>query len=185
MPPHDADRNLLFGITALQNDFITRDALIAAMNAWAIAKHRPIGEILVEAKALDPVDREALEAMIARRLAKHDNNPAASLAAISSAGSVAEALRREIADPDILASINQIPSDSQHDPYATKAPDPNEPLPPGIRYRKVREHAAGNLGVVYVARDEELNRDVALKEIKERNADHPHNQAKFLLEAEV
>ena len=44
---------------------------------------------------------------------------------------------------------------------------------------------ARNLGVVYVARDEELNREVALKEIKERNADHPHSQAKFLLEAEV
>ena len=29
-----ADRNLLFGILALQMDFITRDALIAAMNAW-------------------------------------------------------------------------------------------------------------------------------------------------------
>jgi serine/threonine protein kinase/formylglycine-generating enzyme required for sulfatase activity len=151
------------------------------MGAWALAKHRPIGEILVEARALDPGDREALEAMIARRLAKHNNDPAASLAAISSAGSVAEALRRSIADPDLLASIAQIPSD----PYATRAPDPNQSLPPGARYRKVREHAAGNLGVVYVARDEELNRDVALKEIKERNADHPHNQAKFLLEAEV
>jgi serine/threonine protein kinase len=39
--------------------------------------------------------------------------------------------------------------------------------------------------VVYVARDEELNREVALKEIRERNADHLQYQAKFLLEAEV
>ncbi len=86
---HDADRNLLFGINALQNDFITRDALIAAMNAWALEKHRPIGEILVERGDLDPADREALEAMVARRLAKHGDDPAASLAALSSAGSVA------------------------------------------------------------------------------------------------
>src|SRR5262249_35564205 len=31
-----ADRNLLFGILALQMDFIRRDALIAAMNAWVV-----------------------------------------------------------------------------------------------------------------------------------------------------
>src|SRR5947209_19820724 len=68
MHGNDADRNLLFGINALQNDFITRDALIAAMNAWVLAKHRPIGEILVEQGALAPPDRDALEAMIARRI---------------------------------------------------------------------------------------------------------------------
>jgi hypothetical protein len=28
------DRNLLFGIVALQNDFVTRDQLIEAMNFW-------------------------------------------------------------------------------------------------------------------------------------------------------
>jgi hypothetical protein len=44
MPRQDADRNLLFGILALQMDLITRDALIAAMGAWALAKHRPLGE---------------------------------------------------------------------------------------------------------------------------------------------
>ena len=31
-----ADRNLLLGIIALQMDFITRDALIAAMSAWVL-----------------------------------------------------------------------------------------------------------------------------------------------------
>jgi serine/threonine protein kinase len=60
-----------------------------------------------------------------------------------------------------------------------------EPRSAGVRFRKLREYASGNLGVVYVARDEELNREVALKEIKEKTADHLHSQAKFLLEAEV
>jgi hypothetical protein len=41
MPP-TADRNLLLGILALQTDFITRDALIAATNAWALERHRPL-----------------------------------------------------------------------------------------------------------------------------------------------
>ena len=36
-----ADRNLLFGILALQMDFVTRDQLVAAMNAWVLDQALP------------------------------------------------------------------------------------------------------------------------------------------------
>jgi serine/threonine protein kinase/tetratricopeptide (TPR) repeat protein len=181
MPRTDADRNLLFGINALQNDFITRDALIAAMAAWALAKHRSIGEILVEQNALNPADRDALEAMIARRLAKYDNDPARSLAALSGAEVIAADLQRAIADPEIHASIAHVTSD----PHATRAPETVDYIPPHVRYRKVRDHAKGGLGIVYVALDGELKREVALKEIKPEYADNLASQARFLLEAEI
>jgi hypothetical protein len=42
------DRNLLFGILALQMDFSDRDALITAMHAWMLAKHQSLGDILVQ-----------------------------------------------------------------------------------------------------------------------------------------
>ena len=42
-----SDRNLLFGILALQMDLITRDQLVAAMNAWVLDKHKSLGAILV------------------------------------------------------------------------------------------------------------------------------------------
>src|SRR5207302_1883684 len=41
-----ADRNLLFGVLALQMDFVTRDALVAAMNAWGLDTAMPLGHIL-------------------------------------------------------------------------------------------------------------------------------------------
>ena len=47
-----SDRNLLFGILALQLDFITRDALIKGMNAWVLEKSKSIGSILQEQGAL-------------------------------------------------------------------------------------------------------------------------------------
>ena len=52
MPPVDASRNLLFGLLALQNNFIDRDALLDAFNRWVHDKVHPLGEILVERGAL-------------------------------------------------------------------------------------------------------------------------------------
>src|SRR5947209_6390450 len=42
----DTDRHLLFGILAVQMDFIGRDALIAGMHAWVLDKARPLGHSL-------------------------------------------------------------------------------------------------------------------------------------------
>jgi hypothetical protein len=44
-----------------------------------------------------------------------------------------------------------------------------------LRYRRLGLHAKGGLGEVSVALDEELCREVALKEIQARFADHPDN----------
>jgi hypothetical protein len=43
-----AARNLIFGILALQMDFMNRDALVRAMNAWVLDKAKPLAQILVE-----------------------------------------------------------------------------------------------------------------------------------------
>ena len=52
MPAASADCNLLFGILALQLDFITRDQLIAAMNAWVLDKSKALGDVLRDQDAL-------------------------------------------------------------------------------------------------------------------------------------
>src|SRR5262249_34964881 len=55
----------------------------------------------------------------------------------------------------------------------------------GPRFQVLRQHARGGLGVVFVAHDGELNREVALKEMRPRHAGRPESRARFLLEAEV
>src|SRR5262249_35444148 len=55
----------------------------------------------------------------------------------------------------------------------------------GGRFRVLRFHDRGNLGEVFVARDEELKREVALKQIKGEHADDAQRGARFLVEAEI
>src|SRR6266436_1618691 len=95
-----ADCNLLFGILAVQMDFIGRDALIAAMNAWVLDKARPLGQILEEQGALSPDTRALLDALVGKHLALHGGDPVRSLAALSSVPSALDDLGR-IADPDV------------------------------------------------------------------------------------
>ncbi len=74
-------------------------------------------------------------------------------------------------------------------PYIAPAGPPADPgsapAPAGNRFVLLRLHADGGLGQVHVAHDQELNREVALKEIQARHAADPHSQARFLFEAEV
>ena len=59
------------------------------------------------------------------------------------------------------------------------------PTSAGLRFRVLRPHAEGGLGLVSVALDEELDREVALKEIRARHAHDPGSRARFFLEAKI
>src|SRR5437660_2991671 len=86
MPSPAADRNLLFGILALQMDFVRRDDLLAAMHAWVLDKAKPLGQLLREMGKLPADEHALLEAMVEKHLAKHGNDPQQSLAALSPVG---------------------------------------------------------------------------------------------------
>src|ERR1700731_766181 len=143
-PQAGADRNLLFGVLALQMDFITRDALLGAMQAWVFQKDRSLGQILVSRGALAADSRELLDALVQKHLAMHSGDAHMSLAALSSIASVREDLK-QITDPDVQASLVRVSAS------ATRAPD-DEPDSPhttsvgastssGQRFRVLRPHA--------------------------------------------
>jgi WD40 repeat protein/tRNA A-37 threonylcarbamoyl transferase component Bud32 len=181
-----ADRNLLFGILAVQMNFVARDALIAAMHAWVLERSKPLGRILVEQQALSPTRHGLLEQLVEEHLAAHGGDAEKSLAATDGLGALRAELE-QVADPEIRATLNRVPgaaAAAQNDSEATLTYSQGSPAA-GSRFAILRPHARGGLGQISVALDAELNREVALKELRPERADDPDSRARFLLEAEI
>src|SRR5205823_9759904 len=97
-------RNLLYGILALQMDFLSREQLIAGMQAWALNKDQSLARILLAQGVLAEEDRAALDVLVERHLARHGHDAARSLAALPATPDLAGALV-QVADADVDASL--------------------------------------------------------------------------------
>jgi tRNA A-37 threonylcarbamoyl transferase component Bud32 len=178
------DYNLLFGMLALQMDFVGQDVLVAAMQAWAFDKGSPLGDILVRDGQLSPERLNLLNVLVEEHLKAHRNDAQQSLAALP----VAPALRQVM---DQLTGDGAAPTPPTRPsaagegegtlPFKLRA----EGLAAGDRYHVLRPYARGGLGEVFVAEDIEVHREVALKVIQGAYADDPLSHERFLLEAEI
>jgi hypothetical protein len=79
----DTDRNLLFGVLALQADLIDKGRFVQACALWATRKQAPLADLLVENGWLTPQDRADVERLLERKLKKHAGDAHASLAAVA------------------------------------------------------------------------------------------------------
>ena len=188
--PVSAAESLLFGLLALQNNFIDRNGLVAAFDAWVTDKTKPLGQILLDRGALSPARYAA------PRTARPGTHPAARLRSGAQPGRAAgrprgagpaRAGRRP--RPPVQPDGGQ-PRGRRRRPRPTgRRPSTGsgqaEGADPEGRFQIVRFHDRGNLGEVYLARDSQLHRIVALKRIKQRPAADQDKRARFVVEAEI
>src|SRR6516165_2537068 len=104
-----ADRNLLFGLLALQVGLIDQGQLVAAFQAWTRDKLRPLADHLVGRGDLNDDDRSAVEALVARHITKHGGDAEKSLAAIPAGRFTREGLAN-LGDPDIRDTLGHVGS---------------------------------------------------------------------------
>ncbi len=199
-----ADRNLLYGVLALQMGLIGRDDLIAALQTWITAKRRALSEILLDQKALAKADHPAVEYAVRRHLEKNQYDATLCLTVLDFEldGSLRDVLK-SIDDAEMRQTLHLVEAagsrSARGEPGETQASairgdvdiidlqtlleeDAARDKP---RYRVLRPHAKGGLGEVFLAWDEEVGREVALKEIRPEHAGSDRLRARFLREAEV
>src|SRR5690348_3607871 len=137
----DADRNLLFGVLALQADLIDPARFAEACTAWSARKDTPLADLLAERGWLTAEERRHVEFLLDRKLRKHHGDAKVGLAEVST-DSVRQSLAT-IADPDIRQSLAGLTTTPQGlVPVATTAYEP------GVRdrYTLSRLHATGGIG---------------------------------------
>lgn len=181
------DRQLLLALLALQNTLISEQQLLAAFRTWLLDKSRTLERVLIEDGALTASAADALQSLAALHVQQHGDTQS-SLAVASLSASLKEQLS-ELADDEVDQSLPLVGSAAT----ATSG-DATSPVSLTLtlgqttdagRFQILRPHARGGLGEIFVARDGELDREVALKQIREKGADRPEIRERFLREAEI
>jgi PAS domain S-box-containing protein len=173
-----ADRNLLFAVLALQADLIDSHQFVHGCSVWTARKNVSLADLLIERGWIQPNDRVHVDYLLERKLNKHGGNARATLASVSND------VKRSLAalgDADIERSLTEVPLTDESDSGATI--DFVSRI--DQRYTLACLHATGGIGRIWVARDNQLGREVALKELRPERAGNAVLWERFLREAQV
>ncbi|QDT67024.1 protein kinase domain-containing protein [Calycomorphotria hydatis] len=172
----EIDRNLLFGVLALQSDLIDSRQFVDACTLWASRKETPLAEILIEQHALDEEDREHVEYLLCRKLKKNNDNIQSSLAGTP------ESIRQ------IMTSIESTEvKQSLAGVFETQSGSPATTIVGRIEQDRIRRktlHSTGGIGHIWLAQDNVIEREIALKELRADRSDAA-NRERFRREAKL
>jgi WD40 repeat protein/serine/threonine protein kinase len=195
--PDDLERSLLLAVLAVHDNLVDREALVEAMGEWIKDQSRGLEQILRERHGLSQEHARLLSGRVAEALDRTQADPGPAVTEVAAAVGNGESMPTEAeagstrgwcGEPTVdLSSVSGSCPESIVNCQAESASALTAAVPGGAgnRYRILNLLDKGGLGEVYVARDEELDRLVALKLMQDRCASDPPSRERFLLEAGI
>ncbi len=176
----NTDQNLLFGVLALQLEFIEVRQFAEVCCAWAGCKDKGVAELLLERGWISAADRDQVQRLLERKVQRRQ-------------GDVRQALS-DLASPQLRDVLHGV-GDAEVDQTLSHL----DPVPGFVRvaetvemgqaeishYTLSRVHDQGGLGRVWLAYDKNLRRSVALKEIRPDKKPTDQSLRRFVREAQV
>lgn len=176
MLDESVERQLLLGAKAVEQQLLSATELARGVSAWANRESQGLLFHLEEAADLDEEKSGQLRELF---------------------GDFADSLAFEIAesiDDSFFGKLNDALGDVDNDQLkasvarwqqVAEETTSLQLVSENERFCILSEHARGGLGEVLLAKDLQLNRQVALKRIREKWADNQHAKSRFQLEAEI
>lgn len=158
----EQDRNLLFGVLAVQLGKVTSNRLMQAAAAWAIDPATPLDARLVEQGALNAADRELIDRLVSEAIRAHSGDAKATLATFGGPEQVVKTFGGTVA----ITKDGVKPAEPSSDATVAIAPPPDTGvLETPDRYRTVSEQGRGGYGRVLLVHDQFMQREIAMKEL--------------------
>ena len=173
------ERQLLLGIIAMQNGFVSQDDFLAAFRIWSEDRTQPFATVLTQQKFVDQKIAELLESLVEAHIRVHHGRTDDSLSSMTGLPEQLQVELQSMSGADLRDSLSSIGAGGMSLTLAM-----GEATNSG-RFRILRPHRKGGLGEVFVARDEELDREVALKQIRTVRPGDTIQRDRFLREAEI
>lgn len=160
------DRNLLFGVFAVQLRKVSASDLMAAAGAWAADPNKDLPERLRETGAIAEADLQLLERLVQEAIAAHDGDASATLASFGGEAQVFASFGGSIVltGDGGIGTIEPPTELGRTAHYLDAGQVPGVQETPG-RYSHISEYGRGGMGRVLLVHDAFLGRDVALKEL--------------------
>lgn len=166
--------NLLFGVFAWRLGFINRDQLAHAVKECLTEKSEALlADKLLDLGIVNEEQQREIHQLLNAQLNRHAGNAEKSLASLSF-------------DHSTLVSLTEDTDKPEHGDSFSNDETKSEQLQPiNTEIARGDFFAKGGLGKIYRSTDQSLGRQVAVKELNEKLADHPVAQERFRREARI